>query len=416
MNHNNSSVLVVHVGRRDNYEVVQALYDAGWKVSLLTDFYYTPGTFIGLVSRWLMGDAVYRRYRKGLDITVYTTFILLILDYCERIVPRNKRINQLRSFLLGRKARRLLSSLKFKLAIFYYNSGIIYAAGNVNDNCKLALFQMHPHPVMLRTIYHDYAAKRPEIAIDMFSQEEEMTNSTSYLSKLSHEVSVSDTIICSSSFVLRTLIKAGVQQDTIKVIPYGAPSRSGALPAEQSVRGSVSDYAIDLAFVGQFVVRKGVYELLKLVARRPDIRLTIYTRELQRAREKTIEWISEIPKNLVLRTILDDSILWSAASEADFLILPSLAEGFGHVLLESMSAGLPIIASCNTGAPDVCVDGKSGYLMKGFMEDCIEGAVDRAIRERGRWPAMRAFALAEASTHTWTAFRRNIADHLSSSG
>ncbi|MER8500407.1 glycosyltransferase family 4 protein [Mesorhizobium sp. M0204] len=416
MNRNNGSVLVVHVGRRDNYEVIQAFYDAGWEVSLLTDFYYKPKSFIGLASRMLMRDTVYKRCRSGLVINIYTTIPLLIADYVERIIPRNKHVNRFRSYLLGEKARVLLRTSKFKLAIFYYNSGITRAANDIGIECKLALFQMHPHPAALRRIYSDYAAVRPEIAVEMFSEEEEMTNSTSYLSRLSHEVSVSDTIICSSSFVLQTLIGAGVQRSRIKVIPYGAPGRFRSLSSDPSVRGVTSDYAIDLAFVGQFVVRKGIYELLKLVERRPDIRLTIYTREMQRAREKTIRWISRVPENVIFRTILDDSALWSSASAADFLILPSLAEGFGHVLLESMSAGLPIIASCNTGAPDVCVDGKSGYLMGGFMEEDIEEAVDRAIRERSRWSAMRVDALAEARKHTWAAFRSGIADLFSNGG
>ena len=43
-------------------------------------------------------------------------------------------------------------------------------------------------------------------------------------------------------------------------------------------------------------------------------------------------------------------------------LFPSLFEGFGQVILESMSAGLPLITTTNTGGNDLINHGKNGYL------------------------------------------------------
>ena len=46
------------------------------------------------------------------------------------------------------------------------------------------------------------------------------------------------------------------------------------------------------------------------------------------------------------------------------LVLPSKREGFGLVLVEALSNGLPCIAtSCLSGPSDIIIDGKNGYLV-----------------------------------------------------
>jgi glycosyltransferase involved in cell wall biosynthesis len=46
----------------------------------------------------------------------------------------------------------------------------------------------------------------------------------------------------------------------------------------------------------------------------------------------------------------------------DVMVLPSLSEGFGIVLLEGMSMRKPIVASATGGIPEVVADGITGFL------------------------------------------------------
>jgi glycosyltransferase involved in cell wall biosynthesis len=61
----------------------------------------------------------------------------------------------------------------------------------------------------------------------------------------------------------------------------------------------------------------------------------------------------------------------------DVLILPSLFEGFGLVILEAMAAGLPVITTQNTGGPDVIGEGKEGFV--------VPAGDAEALREKMEW-------------------------------
>jgi len=62
------------------------------------------------------------------------------------------------------------------------------------------------------------------------------------------------------------------------------------------------------------------------------------------------EVISRLPKNIkvVFMESIDTKLVSEAISNYDFLFLPTQGENFGHVILQSMSAGIPIIISDKT--------------------------------------------------------------------
>ena len=50
-------------------------------------------------------------------------------------------------------------------------------------------------------------------------------------------------------------------------------------------------------------------------------------------------------------------------SSASVFILPSIQDGFGMVFAEAMACGCPVIATTNTGAPDLVTDGVEGFIV-----------------------------------------------------
>jgi glycosyltransferase involved in cell wall biosynthesis len=76
-----------------------------------------------------------------------------------------------------------------------------------------------------------------------------------------------------------------------------------------------------------------------------------------------------------------------ALKESGLLVLPSLAEGFGLVLIEAMAAGVPVIATDVGGIRDVVRDGQTGLLVRpgdpaAMAEEIKRIILDRQLRER----------------------------------
>lgn len=74
---------------------------------------------------------------------------------------------------------------------------------------------------------------------------------------------------------------------------------------------------------------------------------------------------------------------------SDILVFPSRYrhEGFPLVILEAMSAGIPVISTKNTGAiPDIVIDGETGFLIeesdvKGIANAILKLASDDSLRK-----------------------------------
>jgi glycosyltransferase involved in cell wall biosynthesis len=60
-----------------------------------------------------------------------------------------------------------------------------------------------------------------------------------------------------------------------------------------------------------------------------------------------------------------------ALNAADALVLPSVAEAFGLVLIEAMACGLPVIACRTHGPAAIVTDGKTGWLIPPDDEDAL---------------------------------------------
>lgn len=66
----------------------------------------------------------------------------------------------------------------------------------------------------------------------------------------------------------------------------------------------------------------------------------------------------------------------------DLLLVPSLWEGFGLVLLEAMAGRTPVIASRVSAIPEVVIDGETGILIAPRDVDALTRALARLLNDR----------------------------------
>jgi glycosyltransferase involved in cell wall biosynthesis len=70
------------------------------------------------------------------------------------------------------------------------------------------------------------------------------------------------------------------------------------------------------------------------------------------------------------------AVLYSAA---DLFIMPSLAETFGQVTIESLACGTPVVSFPNGGSKDIILNGFNGILTDDFIADSLAKAMESAL-------------------------------------
>ena len=74
----------------------------------------------------------------------------------------------------------------------------------------------------------------------------------------------------------------------------------------------------------------------------------------------------------------------------DLLVLPSLKESFGLVLIEAMAFGKPVITTACNGPASIVVDGETGYLLPVGDAGALADGLERAMLDPDRGSKGRA--------------------------
>jgi glycosyltransferase involved in cell wall biosynthesis len=95
---------------------------------------------------------------------------------------------------------------------------------------------------------------------------------------------------------------------------------------------------------------------------------------------------------------------------SDVVVLPSVREQFGQVLVEGMACGLPAIAADSLGPALIVEDGRTGWLVPPDDEEAMAGALAAAVNEPGerrrRGQAAREVA---RERYSWPALAERVA-------
>jgi glycosyltransferase involved in cell wall biosynthesis len=96
-------------------------------------------------------------------------------------------------------------------------------------------------------------------------------------------------------------------------------------------------------------------------------------------------------------------LLPQALNAADLLVLPSVGEAFGLVLVEAMACGLPVVACASHGPAAIVADGKTGWLVPPDGVHALTDALLAAASDREERRARGERACAESRRYAWPA-------------
>jgi glycosyltransferase involved in cell wall biosynthesis len=96
---------------------------------------------------------------------------------------------------------------------------------------------------------------------------------------------------------------------------------------------------------------------------------------------------------------------------ADVVVLPSVHEQFGQVLIEGMACGLPVIAVNNHGPATIVDDGETGLLIPPDDEDAMVDALVRIVNDADERRRLGETAYERSrSQYSWPALAERVAE------
>jgi glycosyltransferase involved in cell wall biosynthesis len=202
--------------------------------------------------------------------------------------------------------------------------------------------------------------------------------------------------------------------DRIDVIAHGVSSRFLVPDRAPVARGGGA------LFGGSWALMKGITYLVgaftELVDRGRAVPLTVLgpgvpSRDVMAAFPERVR-----PHVTVIDRVPEEQVV-AAYRRHDLLVFPSTYEGFGLVLLEAMSQGLPVVATPVGCVPDLVRDGDTGVIVPVRDGMALADAVIRLMdspSDRARIGANGAAAVASMSWHrtaerTVEAYRKALA-------
>lgn len=209
----------------------------------------------------------------------------------------------------------------------------------------------------------------------------------------SREVRQMDYVIVPSAYLKRMVVGWGVAEDRVQVIYNALPPAHADTPhtpakARQHLQLDNRPFILTAARLTPW---KGVDHLIAALAQVPDVRLLVAgDGPMRPSLEQQVERLDLQDRVRLLGHVPRDQMaLYMKA--ADYFALYSGYEGLSHVLLESLRAGTPVIASDKGGNPEVIQHGVNGLLVPYVDVEALAAALQEALRP-GKRDALAAHA------------------------
>jgi glycosyltransferase involved in cell wall biosynthesis len=406
--------VVVHRGARDHYQVARALDEHQLLDALITDLYWPSDAWWGrAIERCLpvvVKDKLSKRWAPALDhgkVQGWSTGAAL--SQLATTLPGvpfawQRALVRWTDHRLGRSAQRRASDRD--AAILSYSYYAYAAFKEAPARLPRILFQLHPHPASVRRILEKELRAHPECR-DSLMREWELALPDEDYRRLVEETRSAHAWLVASTFTKQTMVEQGIPEAGIAVVPYGVDldwfSPGEAAPS--------TDGPLRLLFVGTISQRKGIRYLVEAVERlrSPQVQLTVCGRVVD-----DLSVVQSSTASIDIRPNVSAAELRQLYRAADVFVLPSLAEGFGHVLLEALACGAPTIATTHSAGPDLIRDGREGFVIAPADTTALTASLDWCLNHRVQLAAMRQEARRRAEVFTWSAFRSQVAGLVSS--
>lgn len=346
----NLQITVVVNGRFHAFDYAAELYKKNRLHRLISTMPYTVAKKFGIGQEVYVGIPIFefiksgwrKIFKKELPVLLYAR---LFTQTALLFLPRNTDV----VISFAGYSEEIFKSKKLKNAIKILDRGSTHTLTNVRLNKIAAEYHKinwKPHP-------------------DAFIKRE------------LNEYAYADKILVPSNFVEQSFIENGIPNEKVVKIPYALSTTKfeGLIKS-----GNKNNFAV--LFVGQISARKGIgvlVDAMKIVRYKiPQAELWLVGSFNKQIDKKMLNenWIKYFG-------LLKGQDLYDKYNQASVFCLLSFEEGLAIVLIEAVYCGLSIVASENTGAKDIILNGENYHIVPaGNPNIAAEKIIDLLLKNR----------------------------------
>ena len=219
------------------------------------------------------------------------------------------------------------------------------------------------------------------------------------------EYQACDFIMLPSSFAKKTFVKKGVDSSKLIINHYGTSVDFGQ-------KNKSTKFTI--VYLGMLMHRKGINYLLEAI-NQLDINIENYNVWL-------IGKVTDEVKEVIQKYKRDNWKVWghipqnhlpNILSQCSVGVVPSIEDGFGMVVPQLLSCGVPVIVTENTGASDIIVDGNNGYVIPVRSTAIIVNKIRDLYKNPKKLSEMTEYIQSNPIDLSWDAYGERYVDFLS---
>lgn len=220
---------------------------------------------------------------------------------------------------------------------------------------------------------------------------------------------LADKVIAVSDYSAADLASRGVNRNKVKVVPNGVDTDT-YYPGTSSIE--FENWENILLYVGPLLERKGLKYLIQampgIIKEHPNTGVILVGGGENKRLSKQAKHLN-VHEHVQFEGFVPENDLPSYYRAADVFVFPSLLEGFGMVLIEAMTSGLPVVSTNTTAIPEVV--GEAGLLCEPSSATSISEKVNRIIDNPGLSQQLKDAGLQRVRNNfTWKVATFNLVD------
>jgi len=368
--------IVCQIGAREHYVLAAELHRRGQLAVLCTDIWASEGSLWKIVADVFgaRGRKIHERYEPALrNARVFSEWPISLRPQVhglarghwnwDRILLANRRFAASMARRLERSGVLRSHAEGDPAVVFAYS----YAAREIlatakRAGCIAVLGQIDPGP-------EEHALIARVAERHGHSADPALHPPDRYWNEWRRECALADIVIVNSSWSASLVARAGISDKKIRIVPLAYRQHAALDPQPPRVYPDVfsASRPLNLLFLGQLNLRKGILELIAAMHRLSGapVRLRMVgpldpSFRTHFALPSNVEWVGAVSRSAVK----------AYYRQADLFILPTHSDGFAITQLEALAHGLPVIASRYCG--DVIIENQNGHFLEAVTADAVE--------------------------------------------